>query len=296
MKRSLSLSLVALVAASGALLGGCTEGSSESSVSAPSATSPAPTVPETAGNRAAADAPRPEAPRPQLAKTATLQIAVSDIRQAVTAAEAIVRRENGDVLQQNESTGEFPRATLQARIPADRLDAAIAAFRELGRVDSVNVQAEDVARQLTDLQARLGNLERTERSLQNILDRATKVEDVLKITERLSSTREQIEQLKAEQLNLRTRVSYSTITLELQPQVLGETVLPAFAPELETAWRQSSQSVLLLVRGLLVVGVWVLAYSPLFLLLIGGGYGLLRYQNRSTPTRPDRQPPQQPQP
>ncbi|WP_338440955.1 DUF4349 domain-containing protein [Synechococcus elongatus IITB4] len=296
MKRSLSLSLVTLFAASGALLGGCAEGDSSSSVSTvPSASTPALAVPEATQDGATNEAPRPAAPRPQLAKTATMRLAVTDIREAVQAAEAIVRRENGDVLQQNETTGEAPSATLQARIPADRLDAAIAAFRALGRVDNVNVQAEDVARQLTDLQARLSNLERTERALQSILDRATKVEDVLKITERLSSTREQIEQLKAEQLNLRTRVAYSTITLQFQPQILGETALPAFAPELETAWRQSSQSVLLLVRGLLVVGVWVLAYSPLFLILIGGGYGLLRYQNRSAQRR-DRQPPQEPQP
>lgn len=289
MKRSLSLSLITLVATGSALLGGCTETSS-SPASAPSV------VPEAAANQAA-EAPRANAPRPQLAKTATMQLAVQDVPTAVRSAQAIVNREQGDILQQTESSGDSPSATLQARIPADRLETAIAAFRALGRVDTVNVQAEDVARQLTDLQARLTNLERTERALQSILDRATKVEDVLKVTERLSSTREQIEQLKAEQLNLRTRVAYSTITLQFQSQILGETALPAFAPELETAWRQSSQSVLLLIRSLLVAGVWIVAYSPLFLLLIGGGYGLLRYQQRSTTTSSDRRdhPPQQPQ-
>lgn len=288
MKRSLSLSLVTLVATGSALLGGCTETSSSPS-SAPNV------VPEAAANQAVSEAPRANAPRPQLAKTATMQLAVQDVQAAVRSAQAIVVRERGDVLQQTEASGDAPSASLQVRVPADQLEVAIAAFRSLGRVDNVNIQAEDVARQLTDLQARLTNLERTERALQGILDRATKVEDVLKVTERLSSTREQIEQLKAEQLNLRTRVAYSTITLQFQPQILGETALPAFAPELETAWRQSSQSVLLLVRGLLVVGVWIVAYSPLFLLLIGGGYGLLRYQQRSTTGGRDRQPPQQPQ-
>ena len=112
---------------------------------------------------------------------------------------------------------------LVLRVPAERLDVALDAIRELAvRIDSESIQAEDVTEQHVELDARLTTLRATETELQALLaesrSRGAEVEDIMAVYRELVGIRTQIEQTRAQLENLESRVALSTITLELAPE------------------------------------------------------------------------------
>ena len=98
---------------------------------------------------------------------------------------------------------EVPQATVAVRVPAERLDEALALIRKLTNdpvqdIRSENVTGQDVTADYIDLQSQLTNLQNTEIQLQRIQDSATKTEDVLNVFNRLTDIRQQIEQKKGQ--------------------------------------------------------------------------------------------------
>jgi len=72
------------------------------------------------------------------------------------------------------------QASVTIRVPSGRLDEALTLIKDgAGKVTSESVSGEDITNQYTDLSSRLRNLESAEEQLANIMDRATKTEDVL---------------------------------------------------------------------------------------------------------------------
>ena len=74
---------------------------------------------------------------------------------------------------------EVPQATVAVRVPAERLDEALALIRKLTNdpaqdIRSENVTGDDITSDYVDLQSQLTNLQNTEIQLQRIQDFATK--------------------------------------------------------------------------------------------------------------------------
>jgi len=154
---------------------------------------------------------------PLIARSAELSIVVKEAGSARSDLDGILSRFRGYVGQLSE-TGEPGEKTLEAtiHIPAGQLDLALLALRNLGRVTRESQTGEDVTMKHADLVARLGNSRETERRLLEILrTRTGKVSDVLEVEERISSTRDQIEQMEADRKVLDGRVSFATITVSL---------------------------------------------------------------------------------
>ena len=86
------------------------------------------------------------------------------------------------------------QATITVRVPADKLDEALAdQGRGRREVRSENISGEDVTQQYTDLQSRLRNLDAAEAQLLDIMKGATKTEDVLAVYNQLVQVRGEIE-------------------------------------------------------------------------------------------------------
>ena len=107
-------------------------------------------------------------------------------------------------------------ASLEIRVPAERLEEARAEIRKLGlRVESERVEAEDVTRQYVDLDARLRNLRSEEAQYLSIMKRASTVKDTLAVSEKLSEVRGQIEEQQAEVQALSRQVETVAINVSL---------------------------------------------------------------------------------
>jgi len=111
---------------------------------------------------------------------------------------------------------EEKRAVISIKVPADQLDLAMDAVRDLGHVKTENLNAYDVTDQLIDLEARLNNSRATEKRLLEILSMAESVNEVLMVEDRLKSVREEIETLEAQLKNLMSSIDYSQLTVTIE--------------------------------------------------------------------------------
>jgi Domain of unknown function (DUF4349) len=114
-------------------------------------------------------------------------------------------------------TKEVPTADLTIRVPADRFADAKASIRKLGaRVESEKTDAQDVARQYVDREARLRNLRAEEAQYLTIMKSAYRVADMLAVSQKLSEVRGEIEQQQAEFQTLSKQVETVAITIALR--------------------------------------------------------------------------------
>jgi Domain of unknown function (DUF4349) len=167
--------------------------------------------------------PEPAAPRAEVlvVKTGTLTLEVSDLSVLVKARTAIVGVGGYVSGSQQSSGGDQKVASVTYRIPADRWDAALDALKALGmKLVGEQTQAVEVTGAVLDLGARIDNLRASERQLQGIMARATKISEILEVQARLSDVRGQIEQLSTEKAHLEEQAAYGTLTVTWEVPVV----------------------------------------------------------------------------
>ncbi|MCP4639605.1 MAG: DUF4349 domain-containing protein [bacterium] len=137
---------------------------------------------------------------------ASMTLVVQDIATTLDAVKAAAE-EAGGYMQR------LSGKTIQVKVPAAKFHETIAAYERLGEVTAKDVNGSDITDQMRDLKIRLKNAEQMRERLVALLDRATKVEDALKIEQELGRVTETIELLKGEIYALEHQVSFSTITV-----------------------------------------------------------------------------------
>jgi primosomal protein N'' len=159
--------------------------------------------------------------QPQIARTARLRIVSSDFDGVRSALDRTLQEVGGFVGQIDVSgaRGEPRNLTATLRVPADKLDQALAALKRLGTVVEESQASDDVTEQVVDLDARLSNARNTEKRLVDLLQQRTaKVSDVLEAEREVARVREEIERLDARRKNLARRVTYAIVTLRVSEQ------------------------------------------------------------------------------
>lgn len=207
-----------------------------------------------------------------LIRTATLQIVATDFSHVRTAVERIVADMNGfaDQLSVSADPGSARVLRGSLRVPGDRLDDALARLRALGQVTHDQQNAQDVADQLVDLDARLKNARATEQRLTELLrERTGKLSDVLEVEQELSRVRLDIERLDAEKTNTSRRVAYAAIDVTIGeerkagvdpgPLSLGTQIRVAAADGLQTVVDTLVGLVLFALRAGPALAVWAIA-------------------------------------
>jgi hypothetical protein len=159
---------------------------------------------------------------------------------------------------------------LQLRVPSAQFDAAVAALSQLGKLESVNVSAEDVGEEYVDLGARLTNARRVEARLVEMLaTRTGKLSDVLTVEQELARVRMEAERYEARMRWLERRASLSSLDVSIHeklplidsPRGRGP-IVEAFAEAWErmvgvVAWLIASLGVLVPLGVIIGLGVLV---------------------------------------
>lgn len=221
--------------------------------------------------------------RPQLIKKAELGLVVKSIDASTKSVTNIVEKQQGDILGfQSEKPPDSSirqMATLQIRVPQERLETTLDSLAKLGTVQNRALTAEDVTAQLVDNEARLRNLRKSEEMVLKIMDRSGSVGDVLKAAQELSNIRESIERIDAQLKSLRNQVAYSTISLTLEAAVSAQQVPePSLGLRIQETWGKATHSVGKLTFGLFDLGIWLLAYTPYFLAIGAAVYGFKKFK------------------
>jgi Domain of unknown function (DUF4349) len=270
-----------------AVLASCASAPSSQELSSSGGAAPA-SLPMTAEPLAQSIAKRAESPaasQPQLIRTANLQVTVKSVVSSLEQVRAIAQQQQGDILNLSDQiptdNNSHRTASVQIRVPQAKLDDAIKALKALGDLDNQSITAEDVSTQLVDSQARLKNLRRTEETLLEIMGRSGGINDVLKVSQELSNVRTQIEQIAAQLTALQNQVAYSSIRLSLVEVTASVRSQPAVGVQINNSWESATQSFGKLTVDLLQLGIWLMVYSPYWLVLGAiGAFGYRRFKGR----------------
>ncbi|TVP66957.1 MAG: DUF4349 domain-containing protein [Leptolyngbya sp. LCM1.Bin17] len=213
---------------------------------------------------------------PQLVQRASLGLLLTDIDAAVEQVQATIQAAQGNLLtlqDQRSAEGVAQQVSITLRVPQTELDSTLQRLRALGTVQQQSITAADVSSQLVDLEARLKNLRQAETALLEIMARSGEIAHVLEVARELSSVRESIERLAAQQQNLERQVAFAQIQLSLESPVTVITPLRPVRETLDNTWQMATQSVRAFTVSGLKITLWILAYSPYWLLLLTMGYG-----------------------
>jgi hypothetical protein len=116
-------------------------------------------------------------------------------------------------------------------VPVDEFETALRRMRGLAkRVLDENASGEDVTDQYVDLQSQLTNLEATRDRIKSFLDQAKTVDEALRINQQLSDIEAQIEQIKGKMNYLSNRSAFSTITVNIEPDLPPIVATPTPTP------------------------------------------------------------------
>jgi hypothetical protein len=155
----------------------------------------------------------------------------------------IVQRVGGFVADASVQSGrnQVRSATLEVKVPASRFDELTEELEPLGRLQFVNVGAEDVSEEFVDLTARVENGRRLEDRLVELLrTRTGKLQDVLSVERELARVREEIERMEGRLRFLKTSAQLSTLSVSLfepPPLVASHPGHSVIAEAFKTAWR-----------------------------------------------------------
>jgi Domain of unknown function (DUF4349) len=178
-----------------------------------------------------------------IVRTGQAGIEVDSLEPAMAELRRVVQRIGGFVADASVQSGrnQVRSATLQIKVPAMRFDDLTEGLGPIGKLQFVNVAAEDVSEEFVDLTARVANARRLEQRLIDLLrTRTGKLQDVLSVEHELARIREEIERMEGRMRFLRASAQLSTLSVNLyEPPPLVASV-PGRSPIAEafrTAWR-----------------------------------------------------------
>jgi uncharacterized protein DUF4349 len=178
-----------------------------------------------------------------IVRTGQAGIEVDSLEPSMAELRRIVQRVGGFVADASVQSGrnQLRSATLQLKVPASRFDDLTQGLEPLGRLQFVNVSAEDVSEEFVDLTARVANGHRLEDRLVELLrTRTGKLQDVLSVERELARVREEIERMEGRMRFLKASAQLSTLSVNLYepaPIVASHPGRSVIGEAFKTAWR-----------------------------------------------------------
>ena len=144
-----------------------------------------------------------------------------------------------DEQTESDDHGRITTSTMTLRVPTARFDVAMTALGRVGEVEQQSRKSEDVTTQVIDNQARVRAAERSIRSIENLLGRATRLSDIIAIESDLARRQADLDSLKQQQAYLDDQTSLSTISVYLSrpvPHAAEKSEAKGFLAGLESGW------------------------------------------------------------
>lgn len=194
-------------------------------------------------------------------KTGSLKLVVDDVSKSVDQITSLANNKDGFVQSSNVDTDPEGAQTayIIIKIPADRFEETIEEAKNLSLVvENENISGKDVTEEYMDLQAQLKNYRAEEEQYLEIMEKADTVEDILKVSEKLSLIRGKIERTEGRIKYLESQTDYSTITIYLSQEVKVEVPTKKWRPltNLKTAFQYWVKAL----QGILDVLVWIIIF------------------------------------
>ena len=205
-----------------------------------------------------------------IVRTGEMSLVVGDVVDARDGIAQLAVKLDGYVVSSRISGEEEDlRGRISIRVPDDKFEQTLAELRNLAvRVTSESTSSKDVTEEYIDLEARLKNAKATESQYLALLEKATDVEDILRIYEGLSRVRREIEQIKGRMQYLERTSSMSLISVHLEPEATAKPLVRAGWSAIE-ALKSAVRGIVITGQWLGTIAIWLIIFSPLWGAILG---------------------------
>lgn len=222
-------------------------------------------------------------------KDASLDLIVDDPAASLTTIRHMAEEMGGWVVNSTSNKITQPsgeggtRVSVTIRVPSERFQDAIDRIKALAiSVEAESSTGQDVTQEFTDLNSQMINWQSAESQLQELMDRAENVEDILEIHNELVRVRGEIERIRGRLKFIEETSAFSSIRVNMQPNIgdAASHVRSERWKPLETA--EQALDVLLAILqflGDLVIAV-VIVLFPLLLIIGVPGWLIVRFVRR----------------
>lgn len=183
----------------------------------------------------------PKVSASHIIRTASLTVRVKDVPKALDEARATTENAGGYVGNETTTRDDegHERTRVVLRVPVDRYTEVLTELEGAGRLIERSAKAQDVTDQVVDVESRIKSQRASVARIRELMDRATKLSDVVTLEGELSTRQADLEALLAQQTSLKDRTSLATITLSLSETPVKKAAKdddPGFLDALAGGW------------------------------------------------------------
>lgn len=231
------------------------------------------------------DLPSLDSVRP-IIRTGSVDITVKSVSEAFDQVR-LIATQSGGLVSDSTFAGSSKQgfAQLTLRVPGDRFGDVVTKLRDMAiEVQTISTGSQDVADQLTDLEATLRNLRAVEARYLVMLDQAKNISEILQVQDRVNQVRMQIDRTEARRQLINGQVEMSTLSVTLRPEgaVTGAPKPMNALERVQAAWSDSLEGLQTVATAVLVG----LVYSWWVIVLVVAAVLGIRRFGRTTPAAP----------
>ncbi|WP_172384980.1 DUF4349 domain-containing protein [Streptomyces sp. MNP-20] len=160
---------------------------------------------------------------PHIIRTASLAVRVRDVSKALERARAVAQEADGLVGDETTDRDRHgrERSRVVLRVPQERYAQVLSDLAGTGRLLSRTAKAEDVTEEVVDVESRVRTQRASVARVRELMDKATKISDIVSLEGELSTRQADLEALLARQASLKDRTALATVTLTLTEAPAG---------------------------------------------------------------------------
>ena len=204
-------------------------------------------------------------------RTADMSLVVTDTEDAMKRIAAMAEQNGGWVVSSNvfQYDENAMSGNITIRVPAEGFNSALEALQAMAvEVQSINTSGQDVTEEYVDLSSRLANLEATAERVRGFLDETENVEEALAVNQELSRLEGEIEVIKGRMKYLSESAAFSTISVQLTPDVLAQPIETGGWQPL-VVLREAIETLVAALQSLINLLIWlIIVIAPLLLLFL----------------------------
>ncbi len=192
-----------------------------------------------------------------------------DLKFFIEQRKGYLANESVDIFDNPKLNKDLKQGHYTIKVPVENFEVTLDYLKNFGNLNYYNINAQDVTKNYRDLADEIENLKVTEERLREILNEATDVEDILNIENELSRVRGNINAYTKQIKSWEALADFSTIDVtiyevaSLQPQI--EPVDHSVMTQAKNGFIKTINNMIQFVLDLLV---WIVAYSPIIVILV----------------------------
>ena len=241
------------------------------------------------GSSIAGSVAAPPAPQRQVHKEATIGVQVANPEATSDKVADMVKETGGFVAGNTLDTGTdgLKTAELTVKVPVTQFETFLGQVAHLGNVQSKNITGEDITEKASDADQTEnvleGDVQNSEARLKALGSRAKWHDE-----QATRDLRTQLAEARARLVLLKRMAALSTVTIDLSQTPKPQAAAPVtggFLNGLKASTHDALGSLVSSTTASIALGIWLLAYAPLWIpALLVGRYGLREYRKRSVGT------------